>query len=143
MQASTLSYFPAINATLNGAAAFLLVTARSLIGRRQIEAHKRTMIAAFSTSVVFLICYLYYHAQAGVLHFAGQGWRRPVYFTLLTSHTVLAVVIVPMILMSMSRGLKRQDAKHVKIAPLTYWLWLYVSVTGVVIYYLLYHLWRG
>ena len=91
MQATTLSYFPAINATLNGTAAVLLVTAKRLIDRRQIEAHKRTMIAAFSTSVVFLLCYLYYHAHAGVLHFAGHGWRRPVYFTLLTSHTLLAV----------------------------------------------------
>lgn len=143
MQAQALSYFPAINATLNGTAAILLVTAKRFIDHRKIEAHKRTMIAAFSTSVVFLICYLYYHAHAGVLHFAGQGWRRPVYFTLLTSHTILAVVIVPMILISLSRGLKGQYAKHVKISPLTYWLWLYVSVTGVVIYYLLYHLWRG
>ena len=98
MQAATLSYFPAINATLNGTAAVLLVTAKRFIDRRQIEAHKRTMIAAFATSVVFLVCYLYYHAHAGVLHFAGQGWRRPVYFTLLTSHTLLAVVIVPLIL---------------------------------------------
>ena len=143
MQAQTLSYFPAINATLNGIAALLLVTGKRLIGHRQIEAHKRTMMAAFSTSVVFLVCYLYYHAHAGVLHFAGQGWRRPVYFTLLTSHTLLAVVIVPLILVTLSRGLKHQYAKHVKISPLTFWLWLYVSVTGVVIYYLLYHLWRG
>ncbi len=143
MQTQTLSYFPAINATLNGTAAVLLVTAKGFIGRRQIAAHKRTMIAAFATSVVFLVCYLYYHAHAGVLHFAGHGWRRPVYFSLLASHTVLAVIIVPLILLSLTRGLKRQDAKHLKIAPLTYWLWLYVSVTGVVIYYLLYHLWRG
>jgi len=139
----TLSCFPAVNATLNGAAAVLLVTARQFIGRRKIEAHKRTMIAAFSTSIVFLISYLYYHAHAGVLHFTGHGWRRPVYFSLLTSHTILAAVIVPLVLMTLIRGLKRQDAKHVRIAPLTYWLWLYVSVTGVVIYYLLYHLWRS
>lgn len=143
MQALTLSNFPAIDATLNATAAVLLVTARRFIVRGHIEAHKRTMIAAFTASVVFLICYLYYHAHAGVLHFAGHGWRRPVYFTLLTTHTCLAVVIVPLILLTLSRGLKRQDAKHVTIAPLTYWLWLYVSVTGVVIYYLLYHLWRG
>lgn len=143
MQVPSLSYFPAINATLNGTAAVLLVTAKRLIHQRRIEAHRRTMIAAFSTSVVFLICYLYYHAHAGVLHFAGQGWRRPVYFTLLTSHTLLAIVIVPLILISLSRGLKRQYVKHKRLAPLTYWLWLYVSVTGVVVYYLLYHLWRA
>ena len=143
MQATTLAHFPAINATLNATAAVLLVIAKRFIDRRQIEAHKRTMLAAFATSVVFLICYLYYHAHAGVLHFAGHGWRRPVYFTLLTSHTILAAAIVPLILITLRRGLKRQDARHVKIAPLTYWLWLYVSITGVVIYYLLYHLWRG
>src|ERR1700692_1329769 len=138
MQTTTLSYFPAINATLNGTAAVLLVSARRLIARGQIAAHKRTMLAAFGTSVVFLACYLYYHAHTGVLHFAGHGWRRPVYFTLLTSHTLLAAAIVPLILTTLRRGLKRQDARHVKIGPLTYWLWLYVSVTGVVIYYLLY-----
>jgi uncharacterized membrane protein YozB (DUF420 family) len=143
MQASALSIFPAVNATLNGTAAVLLVTARRFIARGRIEAHKRTMLAAFTTSAVFLVCYLYYHFHAGVLHFAGLGWRRPFYFTLLASHTLLAVVIVPLILISLSRGLKRQDAKHVRIAPLTYWLWLYVSVTGVIIYYLLYHLWRA
>ena len=143
MQATTLAHFPAINATLNGMAAVLLVIGKRFIDRRQIAAHKRTMLAAFATSVVFLVCYLYYHAHAGVLHFAGHGWRRPVYFTLLTSHTILAAVIVPLILVTLRRGLKRQDARHKKIAPLTYWLWLYVSVTGVVIYYLLYHLWRA
>jgi putative membrane protein len=142
-QATMLSHFPAIDATLNGTAAVLLVTAKRFIDRRQIEAHKRTMLAAFGTSVVFLLCYLYYHAHAGVLHFAGHGWRRPVYFTLLASHTVLAAAIVPLILMSLSRGLKGQYARHIKIAPLTYWLWLYVSITGVVIYFLLYHLWRA
>ena len=143
MPAQTLSYFPAINATLNGAAAVLLVTARSLIQKKRVNAHRRTMLAAFGTSIVFLTCYLYYHAHAGVLHFAGHGWRRPVYFTLLTSHTILAIMIVPLILLTLKHGLKRQYALHVRIAPLTYWLWLYVSVTGVVIYYLLYHLWRG
>jgi putative membrane protein len=142
-QTGALSHLPAVNAALNGTAAVLLVTAKHFIDRRQIEAHKRTMLAAFATSVLFLLSYLYYHAHAGVLHFAGQGWRRPVYFTLLTSHTVLAAVIVPMILMSLWRGLKGQYARHVKIAPWTYRLWLYVSVTGVVIYYLLYHLWRA
>lgn len=143
MQAQTLSYFPAVNATLNAMAAVLLVIGRWHIAQRNKDAHRRTMLAAFCTSAVFLICYLYYHAHAGVLHFAGVGWRRPVYFTLLTSHTLLAVVIVPLILMTLYRGLKGQYARHVKIAPLTFWLWLYVSVTGVVIYYLLYHLWRA
>ena len=143
MQAQTLSYFPALNATLNATAAVLLVAGRWQISQKNRDAHRRTMLDAFCTSAVFLVCYLYYHAHAGVLHFAGQGWRRPVYFTLLTSHTILAVVIVPLILMTLYRGLKGQYARHGKIAPLTFWLWLYVSVTGVIIYYLLYHLWRG
>ena len=143
MQAISLSCFPAINASLNAASAVLLVTGYTFIQQRKKEAHRYAMIAAFCTSTVFLLCYLYYHAHAGVLHFAGQGWRRPVYFTLLTSHTILAVVIVPLILMTMYRGLKGQFKQHVRWAPLTYWLWLYVSVTGVVIYYLLYHLWKA
>jgi putative membrane protein len=143
MQASTLSYFPAINATLNGTAAVLLVTAKRFINRRRIDAHRRTMLAAVGASVLFLASYLYYHVHAGLLHFAGHGWRRPVYFTILTSHTILAAAIVPLVLVTLRRGLKRQDAKHARIAPLTYWIWLYVSVTGVVIYYLLYHLWRA
>jgi len=142
-QSGDLSYLPTVNAMLNGAAAVLLVTGRRFIAQRRITAHKHTMLAAFATSVLFLISYLYYHAHAGVLHFTGQGWRRPVYFTLLTSHTVLAAVIVPLILLTFWRALRGQFERHVKIAPLTYWLWLYVSVTGVVIYYLLYHLWRA
>ncbi len=148
MQSETLSYFPAVNATLNAASAMLLVIGRWQIAKHDPtglnkDAHRRTMLAAFCTSTVFLLCYLYYHAHAGVLHFAGVGWRRPVYFTLLTSHTLLAVVIVPLILLTIYRGLKGQYSRHVRIAPLTFWLWLYVSVTGVVIYYLLYHLWRA
>jgi putative membrane protein len=143
MQAAALSYFPAINATLNGTAGVLLLLGRRMISQRRVEAHRRTMLAAFGTSVAFLACYLYYHAHAGITRLTVHGWRRPIYFTLLTSHTVLATVIVPLILYTVYRGLKRQDAKHKRIAPLTYWLWLYVSVTGVVIYVLLYHLWRA
>jgi putative membrane protein len=143
MQESALAHFPAINATLNGTAAVLLVTAKRFIDQRRIAAHKRTMLAAFGTSVVFLACYLYYHFHAGVVHFTGHGWHRPVYFTILISHTILAAAIVPLILVTLRRGLKGDFVRHVKIAPLTYWLWLYVSVTGVVIYLLLYHLWRA
>lgn len=141
MQAIALSCFPAINATLNAAAAVLLVTGRVFIKQKRTQAHRATMIAAFATSAVFLLCYLYYHAHAGVLHFAHHDWRRGVYLTILGSHTILAVVIVPLILITLYRGLKGQFAQHLRWAPLTFWLWLYVSVTGVVIYYLLYHLW--
>jgi uncharacterized membrane protein YozB (DUF420 family) len=132
--------FPAINATLNATSAVLLFTGRQLIARRRIEAHKRTMITAFITSTLFLCCYLYYHAHIGSKHFPGPNPWSTIYFTILFTHTILAVVIVPMILMSLSRGLKRQDARHRAIARFTYPLWLYVSVTGVVIYWMLYRI---
>jgi uncharacterized membrane protein YozB (DUF420 family) len=148
MQASSLALFPAVNASLNGLAALLLLTGKRLIARHEIDAHKRAMIAAFGSSVLFLICYLCYHtlrylAHLDVVRFPGQGWHRSLYLTLLGSHTILAVVIVPLILITLRRGLNRQDTKHIRLAGLTYWLWLYVSVTGVIIYYLLYHLWRA
>ncbi len=138
----TLAMFPAINATLNGASAVLLLVGRSFIARKQVDAHRRTMIAAFCTSTVFLACYLYYHAHVGSVHFQGQGWARILYFSILLTHTVLAVVIVPMILVTLSRGLRARYALHRAIARWTFPLWLYVSVTGVVIYVMLYHLFR-
>jgi uncharacterized membrane protein YozB (DUF420 family) len=98
------------------------------------------MIAAFCTSVLFLVSYLTYHAQVGSVRFTKQGPIRAVYFTILLTHTVLAVVIVPLVLMSLRRGLKRQDARHRAIARWTLPLWLYVSVTGVVVYLMLYQL---
>lgn len=135
-----LADFPAINATLNATSAVLLITGRRFIAARRIEAHKRTMIAAFCTSSVFLCFYLYYHAHIGSRHFTGPNPWRAIYLTILLTHTVLAAVIVPLILMSLSRGLKRQDVRHRAIARITYPLWLYVSVTGVVIYVMLYRI---
>ena len=132
---------PALNAILNGASAMLLVLGYRLIRRGHIELHRRTMIAAFATSSFFLINYLTYHAIIhGSKHFPGQGWIRPVYFTILLTHTVLAAVIVPMVLITLSRGLKANYKRHRAIARWTYPLWLYVSVTGVVIYLMLYQL---
>lgn len=132
---------PALNAIFNGAAAVLLVSGRILIGRRNIQAHKRVMIAAFATSTIFLINYLTYHAViGGSKHFTGEGWVRTVYFSILLTHTVLAAVIVPLVLITLSRGLKRQDIRHAAIARWTFPIWLYVSVTGVVIYLMLYQL---
>ena len=132
---------PTINAVLNGTAAVLLVIARVLIGRKRIQAHRAVMIAAVATSAVFLVNYLAYHALIhGSKHFTGQGWIRPVYFSILTSHTILAATIVPLVLITLSRGLKRSDLRHRAIARWTFPLWLYVSVTGVVIYMMLYHL---
>lgn len=135
-----LQLAPTLDAALNGAAAVLLVTARVLIGRKRIQAHKWVMISAVATSCIFLVNYLTYHAMVGSKHFTGQGWIRPVYFSILTTHTILAAVIVPMVLVTLSRGLKRSDRSHRAIARWTFPLWLYVSVTGVVIYLMLYHL---
>ncbi len=139
--ASYLEIAPTINAVLNGMAAVLLVTGRALISRRRIETHKRVMVAAFATSALFLVNYLTYHAMIhGSKHFTGQGWIRPVYFTILLTHTVLAAVIVPLVLLSLRRGLKRQDVRHRAVARWTFPLWLYVSVTGVLIYLMLYRM---
>ncbi len=131
---------PALNATLNATSAILLLTGRTLIARRRIEAHRNVMIAALISSSAFLASYLYYHLvlRAGVTHFRGTGFVRTFYFLLLGSHTILAVVIVPMILVTFWRGWKRQDMRHRAIARWTYPLWMYVSVTGVVIYWMLY-----
>jgi len=139
----TLSYLPAVNAALNGTSALLLVIGQRLIKRGRIEAHKRTMIAAIVSSALFLTSYLYYHAQVGSVRFQGQGWSRPVYFTILLTHTVLAAVIVPMVLVTLYRGLKRMDVRHKAIARLTFPLWVYVSITGVAIYTMLYHFFRA
>ena len=134
------SVFPAINATLNGASACLLLLGRALIARKRIAQHRAVMLTALGTSTLFLISYLYYHAHVGSVHFRGQGWVRPVYFTILISHTILAATIVPLVLITANRALKARFPAHRSIARWTFPLWLYVSVTGVVIYIMLYHL---
>jgi uncharacterized membrane protein YozB (DUF420 family) len=136
------SIFPKINATLNASSAVLLVVGHRLIMRGKMAAHRAVMLAAFTTSTLFLISYLYYHwpHHGGVIYFHGTGWWRPVYFTILISHTILAVVIVPMVIMSLSRGLREQFDRHRAIARWTYPLWLYVSVTGVIVYFMLFQL---
>ena len=136
----SVSDLPALNATLNATAAVLLAVGWTLIRRRRVELHRKVMIAAFCTSVAFLISYLIYHAQVGSVRFTKQGPIRLVYFTILITHTVLAAAIVPMVLLSLSRGLKRQVVRHRAIARWTMPLWLYVSVTGVVVYLMLYKL---
>jgi putative membrane protein len=136
----TISDLPALNATLNATSAVLLTIGWTLIRRGRIEQHRKVMIAAFCTSVVFLVSYLVYHAQVGSVRFTKQGPIRAVYFTILITHTVLAAAIVPMVLLSLSRGLKRHDARHRAIARWTMPLWLYVSITGVVVYLMLYRL---
>jgi uncharacterized membrane protein YozB (DUF420 family) len=136
----TVSDLPALNATLNATAAVLLAVGWILIRRGRIAQHRAVMIAAFCTSVLFLISYLTYHAQIGSKHFPGTGAVRIVYFTILLTHTVLAATIVPLVLITLSRGLKRRDARHRAIARWTMPLWMYVSVTGVIVYVMLYRL---
>jgi uncharacterized membrane protein YozB (DUF420 family) len=138
--ASDYSIFPAINASLNGASAVLLVTAHGMIKRGRMAAHRALMLTAVATSTLFLISYLYYHAHVGSVHFRGQGWSRPVYFSILTSHTILAAAIVPLVIITLSRALRERFDRHRAIARWTYPLWLYVSVTGVVIYFMLYRI---
>jgi len=130
--------FPPINATLNGTSAVLLITGRALIMRGRMAAHRTVMIAALITSSIFLTSYLYYHYHVGSVHFAGQGFWRPVYFTILITHTILAAVIVPMIIITLVRALSERYDRHRAIARWTFPLWLYVSVTGVIVYFMLY-----
>jgi len=136
--------FPAINATLNGASAVLLLTGRRLIAQRKIQQHRAVMISAVITSSLFLVCYLTYHAllqiyaHGAITRFQGTGLSRPIYFSILLSHTILAVVTVPLVLITLNRGLKARFDKHRAIARWTFPIWLYVSVTGVVIYFMLY-----
>jgi putative membrane protein len=138
MIAIPLSSLPAVNASLNGASAAFLVLGYIFVRRRQILPHRICMIAAFVCSTAFLGFYLYFHFHAGLVRFGGQGWIRPVYFTLLTSHTILAAVIVPLVLITLTRALRDRFDRHRAIARWTLPLWFYVSVTGVVIYWLLY-----
>jgi len=128
----------ALNASLNGLSAVLLTGGYLAIRSGKREVHKRFMISAFIVSCAFLVSYLVYHYRVGHVAFAGQGWIRPVYFTLLTSHTILAVVIVPLILVTLRRAWVERFDRHRAIARWTLPLWFYVSVTGVIVYLLLY-----
>lgn len=134
------SIFPKINATLNGSSAVLLVAGRVLIARGKIAAHRAVMLTALVTSSLFLVSYLYYHYHVGSVHFRGTGWSRRVYFTILISHTILAAVIVPMVMVTLTRALREQFDRHRVIARWTFPLWLYVSATGVVVYLMLYRI---
>ena len=131
---------PTVSAGLNTIAALLLVRGWMLIRRREFEAHKRTMLAAFLTSTVFLVSYLVYHYHVGSVKFTGTGAIRVVYFAILISHVILAAVITPLALVTLYRAWKNQLDRHRRLARVTLPLWLYVSVTGVVVYLMLYHL---
>ena len=133
-----VSDLPALNALLNGVATVFLVAGYVFIRRRQIQAHRASMLAAVTASALFLISYVIYHANAGSRPFTGTGPVRVVYFLILITHIVLAAAIVPMVLMTLSRALRKRFDRHAAIARRTLPLWLYVSVTGVVIYLMLY-----
>ncbi len=137
------SLFPALNAALNGTSAVLIATGRGLIRRGQVTAHRACMIAAVVCSTAFLVSYLWYHAHVGSVRFQGEGMVRLVYFAILISHTLLAVVVVPLVIVTLVRALRACFDRHRAIARWTYPIWLYVSVTGVVIYVMLYHLYAA
>jgi uncharacterized membrane protein YozB (DUF420 family) len=132
--------FPAVDAALNGTSAVLLIVGHRMIKRGRMAAHRALMLSAALTSSLFLVCYLYYHAHVGSVRFQGQGWSRPVYFTILISHTILAAAIVPLVIVTLSRAFRERFDRHRAIARWTYPIWLYVSVTGVLVYVMLYHL---
>src|SRR6185295_16955004 len=135
-----ISYLPHANAILNTTSAILLLSGYRFIRRGQILAHRNCQLAAFTTSSLFLISYLTYHYYHGATRFPGQGIVRPIYFLILLTHTILAVIIVPLILMTLYRAAKGDFERHRRIARWTLPIWLYVSVTGVVVYLMLYHL---
>ena len=134
----TVHDLPAVNATLNALSGMLLLTGYFLIRARRIEQHRNVMLTAFATSVLFLICYVVYHAQVGSVPFTRQGFVRPLYFTILITHVTLAATVPPLAIVTLSRGLKARYARHRAIARWTFPIWMYVSVTGVLVYVLLY-----
>ena len=129
---------PTLNAGLNSFATLLLVAGYAFIRSGNVEAHRRCMVAAFSTSVAFLISYLVYHAYAGSVPFPGTGWVRPLYFAILVSHVVLAAAVPVLAVITLYLGLRMEQARHRRIARWTLPIWLYVSVTGVAVYVMLY-----
>lgn len=134
------SFLPHLNATLNASSFVLLTSGYFFIRRKRVIAHRNCQIAALTVSVLFLISYLTYHYHHGATRFAGQGIARPIYFTILTTHTILAVVIVPFVIITVRRAKRGDFQRHKRIARLTLPMWLYVSITGVVVYLMLYHL---
>lgn len=144
-----LGIFPHLNAVLNASSGVFLLIGFYFILTKQIAGHRACMLTAATISAVFLVCYITHHALRtyyfglGPTRFTGEGLIRPIYFTILTSHTILAAVVAPFILLTLRRGLKGEYEKHKRIARLVFPIWLYVSVTGVIVYLLLYHFFPG
>ena len=135
-----ISRLPLVNATLNAISGILLLAGYFFIRRRSVTAHKVSMLTAFLVSTVFLISYLTYHYHSGSVPFAGKGWLRPVYYTILITHVILAALVIPLALVTIYRAWRGQWERHKRIARWTLPVWLYVSVTGVVVYWMLYQL---
>ena len=138
MIAEQYAYFPALIASLNGASAVLLVAGRYAIARNRMAVHRAFMIAAVVSSALFLACYLYFHYHVGDIRFLGNHFWHIIYLIVLIPHVTLAIVIVPMVIITLSRGLRAQYDRHRAIARWTWPLWMYVSVTGVLVYFMLY-----
>jgi putative membrane protein len=140
-----MSFFPPLNASLNALSGIFLLIAYVQIKKKKVASHRRFMLAACFSSLAFLVCYVTYHSLRGgvVTRFAGTGGWRTVYLTILTTHTILAVVILPMVLVTLFNGLKMRVPQHRRIARWTFPLWMYVSVTGVLVYFFLYHWFPG
>ena len=137
----TVHDLPALNAGLNAVAATLLLTGHRFVQRGQVARHRACMLGAFFVSTAFLVSYVAYHAEAGSVRFTQTGWPRALYFAVLATHVPLAALIVPLSLLTLWRALRGEFGRHVRIARWTYPIWLYVSVTGVMVYLMLYHLW--
>ena len=135
----TTGDLPTLNAALNATSAILLVTGYSFIRLRRVTAHRACMLLALLASALFLTSYVVYHARVGSIPYRGSGWLRPAYFTILISHTVLAVAIVPLVAITVARAVRTDFARHAAIARVTLPIWIYVSITGVVVYLMLYH----
>lgn len=138
--ADFISYLPHVNACLNGTSAILLFSGYSFIRARNVIAHRACQISALAVSLLFLASYLTYHYHHGATRFQGTGLARPIYFTVLTSHTILAIVIVPLVILTFYRAFRGDFLRHRRIARITLPLWLYVSITGVIVYLMLYQI---
>ena len=140
MVSDYISYLPHLNACLNGTSALLLLSGYTFIKSRNVAAHRACQVSALVVSLLFLVSYITYHSFHGATRFQGTGLARPIYFTILFTHTILAIVIVPLVIITFRRALRRDFVRHRRIARITLPLWLYVSVTGVVVYLMLYHI---
>jgi uncharacterized membrane protein YozB (DUF420 family) len=135
----TVAVLPTVNAVLNASAAVAMLAGFVAIRQGRVAVHRACMLTAVGLSILFLCSYLVYHAQVGSRPYTGGGWVRTLYFAILLSHTVLAVLIVPMVATTLYRALRSHFVRHARLARITFPLWLYVSVTGVVVYWMLYH----